>query len=144
MNFRFISAKENNLHFKKCFVRQHLHQLGFMVSVEPQTRKKVNIRSGSKFLVFVFSMFDNINHGGRWGNRWVIRCNATLVSISWQGLTYLRFYFNCFNLSFKKHSWHNHLPDNFDICRSMHFCNVHHITAANATLRYCAYLKYIL
>lgn len=65
MNFRFISAVENNLHFKKCFVRHHLHQLGFMVSVEPQTRKKVNIRSDSKFVVFVFSMFDNINHGGR-------------------------------------------------------------------------------
>lgn len=65
MNFRFISAKENNLHFKKCFVRHHLHQLGFMVSVEPRTRKKVNFRSGSKFVVFVFSMFDNINHGGR-------------------------------------------------------------------------------
>lgn len=26
MNFRFISAVENNLHFKKCFVRHHLHQ----------------------------------------------------------------------------------------------------------------------
>lgn len=65
MNFRFISVKENNLHFKKSFVRQLLHQLGFLVSVEPQTRKKVNIISGSKFAVFVFSMFDNINHGRR-------------------------------------------------------------------------------
>lgn len=67
MNFRFISAKENNLHFQKCFVCQHLHQLGFLVSVGPVDHRpgKVNIRSGSKFAVFVFSMFDNINHGGR-------------------------------------------------------------------------------
>lgn len=54
MNFRFISAKENNLHFKECFVRHHLHQLGFMVSVEPQTRKK-SILDRARNLLFSFS-----------------------------------------------------------------------------------------